>query len=78
MEYEVPDCYAYPNDLYCIICDDYKEPVIQDRIEEMEQNGKPVKIPWKAAVCPVCGSLLCDRDLDYGILRQARKDGIMK
>lgn len=77
MNLKVPDCYEYPEDLYCIKCDDYTTPVLEDRVEEMEQNGQPVKINWKAAVCPTCGSLLCDRDLDYGILRQARKDGIV-
>ena len=78
MNVNVPDCYEYPEDLYCIKCDDYVSPALEDRVEEMEQNGKPVEIPWKAAVCPACGGLLCDRDLDYGILRQARKDGLMK
>lgn len=77
MNANASDCYKYPDELYCIRCDADVKPVLEDRVEEMEQNGKPVKIPWKAAVCPVCGSLLCDRDLDFGILRQARKDGIV-
>ena len=73
---KVPDCYDYPDDLYCIKCNDYVDAVLEDRVEHMTQNGKPVEIPWKAAVCPKCGSTLCERDLDYGILRQARKDGL--
>ena len=77
MNGNLPDCYQYPDELYCIKCDSDVAPALEDRVEEMEQNGERVKIPWKAAVCPNCGSLLCDRDLDYGILRKARKDGIV-
>lgn len=78
MEYEVPDCYEYPNDLYCVTCDEYVEPLLEKRVEHMQQNGKPVDIPWTVALCPKCRNMVCDKDLDYGILRQAKKDGLMK
>lgn len=78
MTADVPDCYEYPEELFCMDCGGNKEPILEDRVEDMIQNGQPVKIHWKAAVCPTCGSLLCDRDLDYAILRNGRKDGTMK
>ena len=78
MNTDIPDCYDYPPELFCMTCDASKAPILEDRVEDMIQCGQPVKINWKAAVCPTCGSLLCDRDLDYAIIRNGRKDGTMK
>lgn len=74
MNTDIPDCYDYPPELFCMACDASKAPILEDRVEDMIQCGQPVKIHWKAAVCPTCGSLLCDRDLDYAILRHGRKE----
>lgn len=71
------DHYEYPSELFCIKCEDDVEPVIEDRMEPMVKGDESIEVPYKAAICPKCGSVLCDRDLDYAIIRIARKDGFL-
>lgn len=71
------DHYDYPSELFCIKCEADVEPVIEDRLEPMVKGDEDIEVPYKAAICPKCGSVLCDRDLDYAIIRIARKDGFL-
>ena len=77
MSLNVADHYEYPDDLYCIQCDEDVKPAIEERTEQLLKDGKDVILPYSAAVCPKCGSLLCDRDRDYAVVRMARKDRIV-
>ena len=71
------DRYEYPDELYCNECDADVKPDIVDRIERMKKMGEDIDVPYKAAVCPKCGAMLCDRDLEYAIIEIARKDGLL-
>lgn len=72
------DSYKYPDVLFCMKCDTDVEPKIEERTETMIQNDEDVEVPYKVAVCPECGGLLCDRDVDFAILRLAREAGMMQ
>lgn len=74
---ERPDSYEYPEILYCGKCGRDVESKIIRKTETMTKEGQPVEVPYHIAVCPVCGDLLCEQDLDYAIIRLAREDGLM-
>ncbi len=69
--------YDYPEILYCDKCRDLMETVVEDRTEEWIKCGEPVEVPYKVALCKVCGSMLCNRDLDEILLAMAREDGMI-
>ena len=72
------DHYDYPDVLFCMKCDTDVTPKIEERTEPFIRNGKDVEVPYKIAICPTCGEVLCDRDVDFAIIRLAREDGLMK
>ena len=57
--------FEYPAALYCPVCDQDVEPRIVQRSAVYGSAEKPVTVPYKAAVCPVCGKTLCERDRDF-------------
>lgn len=69
------DRYEYPTDLYCPKCGEDVDVVIEDRTEVLVSDGEIINAPYKAAVCPVCHTLLCERDRSYAVIRAAAKDG---
>ncbi len=71
------DHYEYPTELFCIKCEADVAPVIEDRTEPFVKGDEDINVPYKVALCPNCGNVLCDRDLSYAIIRIARKDGMM-
>lgn len=63
----------YPEALYCPRCGEDVEPAIEPREAEYshEERGRVV-LPYLAAVCPVCGSTLCERDQEFAFLRYTK------
>ena len=57
--------YEYPEVLYCDKCHADVDTKIVDRIAVYTNSGEDIQVPYKAAVCPVCGNTLCERDQDF-------------
>lgn len=62
--------YEYPDELYCDKCRQYVTPKIIDRTASYDnsETGKSIEVPYKAAVCPVCGNMLCERDQEFAFI----------
>lgn len=60
--------YEYPNVLYCDKCREDVETKLVDRIAVYIRDGKEIPVTYKAAVCPVCGNTLCERDQDFAFV----------
>lgn len=71
------DSYEYPEILFCGKCDADVEPKLIEKTETLIRRGEEVQVPYRVAVCPACGELLCERDIDFAIIRLAREDGLM-
>ena len=65
------DHYDYPKELYCPRCGEDVDAIIEERTEILVRDGEIISAPYKAAVCPVCRSLLCERDRSYAVIRRA-------
>ena len=62
--------YEYPPELYCVNCERRVKPVLEIRNEILvfrEQEEK--KVPYQAALCPLCGEVLCENDRDWALIR---------
>ena len=62
--------YEYPDELYCDNCRQDVTPKIIDRAAAYDNSatGKRIVVPYKAAVCPVCGNTLCERDQEFAFI----------
>ena len=63
--------YEYPAVLYCDQCRADVETKIEERTVRCTHDAKDIFVPYKAAVCPVCGRVLCERDRDFQIANAA-------
>jgi hypothetical protein len=57
--------YEYPEVLYCDKCRADVDTKIVDRVAVYTNGKQEIHVPYKAAVCPVCGNTLCERDQDF-------------
>lgn len=61
--------YEYPKELYCGRCKEIVSPALRDcRAEYTHPIKGDFTIRYKAAFCPVCGELLCERDQDIAFM----------
>lgn len=68
------DEYRYPDVLYCIVCDEDVDAVIEPKQEKsIGDDGKEIVIDYTVAICPVCGKELCRRDY-YRAIAKAVSD----
>jgi len=65
------EAYEYPAVLYCDQCHADVETKTEDRETVICMSGKEICVPYKAAVCPACGRMLCERDRDFQIANLA-------
>ena len=67
--------YEYPTELYCDQCDRDVGPKIEERTTAYTNyvTGQEYAVPWKAAVCPLCGKTLCERDQDYAFVELLKR-----
>lgn len=61
------ESFEYPEVLYCGKCGVDVESKIVERTADYEyrKTGKKITVTYKAAVCPICGNTLCERDRDF-------------
>lgn len=64
------DPYEYPEELYCTRCGIDVKSKIVDATSTFTDNdtGEDLIVTYKAAVCPVCGDVLCDRDKNIAFI----------
>lgn len=72
--------YRYPDVLYCDKCQADVDTSIEMRTAEYVNNdtGKCMLVPYRAAVCHVCGNTLCERDKEIAFvihISKGRSDG---
>ncbi len=69
--------YRYPDVLYCDKCRQDVDTKVVERTATYENHktGKEYAVPYKAAVCPVCGNTLCERDMDFAFINAITKEG---
>lgn len=60
--------YEYPDVLYCDKCCADVEAKLVDRTATYIKDGNEIHVAYKAAVCPVCGNTLCERDQDFAFV----------
>ena len=60
--------YEYPDVLYCDQCGQDVDSKIVERTATYTRDGKEIPVKYKAAVCPVCGKTLCERDRDFAFV----------
>lgn len=62
--------FVYPEVLYCDECKrDVAVSVIDCRTSFAHRSGQ-TEVQYRAAACPVCGKVLCDRDQDRAIMAE--------
>lgn len=63
----LPGEYRYPEELYCAACDLDVPPTIErrDALVTPIDGGPEIHFQYRAALCPHCLKLLCDRDYQY-------------
>lgn len=67
----LPGEYRYPEALYCEGCDQDVSPAIvwRDALVAPRDGGAEIRFDYQAAVCPLCGQTLCERDYDYQLIK---------
>lgn len=60
--------YEYPDVLYCDRCDKDVDIKIVDREAVYTHGKEEIRVPYKAAVCPICGNTLCERDQEFAFV----------
>lgn len=70
------ESFEYPEVLYCGKCGVDVESKIVERTADCVDpgTGKKIPVPYKAAVCPVCGSTLCERDKYFSFANMSLED----
>lgn len=69
------ESYEYPGVLYCGQCRQDVDTKIVERtaVYVHQRTGEEIAVSYKAAVCPVCGSTLCERDQTRAFVRMTLK-----
>ena len=60
--------YEYPEVLYCDQCGQDVDTKIEERTATYTRDGEDFQVSYRAAVCPVCGKTLCERDQDFAFV----------
>ena len=67
------EAYEYPAVLWCDRCNKDVEITLEDRTATYTHQDEKIDVPYKAAVCPVCGKTLCERDRDFAFVNMTLK-----
>ena len=72
--------YSYPDELYCDQCHANVKVKILERTAKYDdrETGRELTVHYKAAVCPVCGNTLCERDQEIAFVNMVSKGGSEK
>ena len=67
------EAYEYPAVLWCDRCNKDVEITLEDRTATYTHEEAEIPVPYKAAVCPICGKTLCERDRDFAFVAMTMK-----
>lgn len=65
--------FIYPETLYCDVCRRDVTVNVIDQTASFDHSGGRFTVRYKAAACPGCGKILCDRDQDRAIMTETLK-----
>ena len=65
--------YGYPDTLYCDQCCHDVAAQVVDRVATYVMDSKIVAVDYRAAVCPICGNTLCERDQSLALANYVSK-----
>ena len=64
--------YEYPAVLFCMTCRQDVNVKIEERTERLTYPEGEIDVPYMAAICPHCGSIVCSRDLDNVVIADTK------
>ncbi len=65
--------YEYPKILYCGDCEKRVPVKLETRqdilVRELNHHTEEISVSYQAALCPLCGKVLCENDRDWALIR---------